>query len=90
MLFMKRLKSFILMLMFFSILAGCSGKTTISFMREDVTLDFVNRICVLPLENNTDKKYAPELARDVLNTQIMAMNMFDVIDKGIVDSVLLV
>jgi hypothetical protein len=57
-------------------------------MREDVTLDFVNRISVLPLENNTDQKYAAELARDVLNTQILAMNVFDVVDKGIVDSVL--
>jgi len=57
-------------------------------MREDVTLDFVNRISVLPLENNTDQKYAAELARDVINTQILAMNIFDVVDKGIVDSVL--
>jgi hypothetical protein len=85
---MKRIICSILMLMCFSLLAGCSGKTTISFMREDVTLDFVNRISVLPLENNTDQKYAAELARDVVNTQILAMNIFDVVDKGIVDSVL--
>ena len=57
-------------------------------MREDVTLDFVNRIAVLPLENNTEQKYAAELARDVINTEILAMNIFDVVDKGIVDSVL--
>jgi len=74
--------------MCFSLLAGCSGKTTVSFMREDVTLDFVNRIAVLPLENNTEQKYAAELARDVINTEILAMNIFDVVDKGIVDSVL--
>jgi len=74
--------------MCFSILTGCSGKTTVSFMREDVTLDFVNRISVLPLENNTEQKYAAELARDVINTEILAMNIFDVVDKGIVDSVL--
>ncbi|MFZ5773625.1 MAG: hypothetical protein ACOY4W_19565 [Thermodesulfobacteriota bacterium] len=85
---MKRIICSILTLMCFSVLAGCSGKTTVSFMREDVTLDFVNRISVLPLENNTDQKYAAELARDVINTQILAMNIFDVVDKGIVDSVL--
>ena len=85
---MKRIICSILTLMCFSILTACSGKTTISFMREDVTLDFVNRISVLPLENNTDQKYAAELARDVINTQILAMNIFDVVDKGIVDSVL--
>lgn len=85
---MKRIICSILALMCFSMLAGCAGKTTISFMREDVTLDFVNRICVLPLENNTEQKYAAELARDVINTEILAMNIFDVVDKGIVDSVL--
>jgi hypothetical protein len=76
------------MLLFFSLLSGCAGKTTISYMREDVTLDFVNRVCILPLANNTDQKYAAELARDVINTQILAMNIFDLVDKGIVDSVL--
>ncbi|MBU4262710.1 MAG: penicillin-binding protein activator LpoB [Proteobacteria bacterium] len=85
---MKRIMCSILTLMCFSILTGCSGKTTVSFMREDVTLDFVNRISVLPLENNTEQKYAAELARDVINTEILAMNIFDVVDKGITDSVL--
>lgn len=85
---MKRILCSILMLLFFSLLSGCAGKTTISYMREDVTLDFVNRVCVLPLANNTDQKYAAELARDVINTQILAMDIFDLVDKGIVDSVL--
>ena len=85
---MKRIQCSILMLLFLSLLSGCAGKTTISYMREDVTLDFVNRVCVLPLANNTDQKYAAELARDVINTQILAMNIFDLVDKGIVDSVL--
>jgi hypothetical protein len=85
---MKRIQCSILMLLFLSLLSGCAGKTTISYMREDVTLDFVNRVCVLPLANNTDQKYAAELARDVINTQILAMDIFDLVDKGIVDSVL--
>ncbi|MBI4793986.1 MAG: hypothetical protein HY789_14890 [Deltaproteobacteria bacterium] len=85
---MKRILCSILMLMFLSLLSGCAGKTTISYMREDVTLDFVNKVCVLPLTNNTDQKYAAELARDVISTQILAMNIFDLVDKGIVDSVL--
>ena len=85
---MRNVLRAILVVVLFSLLSGCSGKTTISYMREDVTLDFVKRICVLPLKNNTEQKYAAELARDVLNTQVLAMNLFDVVDKGIVDSVL--
>ncbi|MBI5557135.1 MAG: hypothetical protein HY885_05810 [Deltaproteobacteria bacterium] len=85
---MKRSMRFMTLLMCFLTLSGCGGKTTISFMREDVTLDFVNRVCVLPLQNNTDQKYAAELARDVISSQILAMNVFDVVDKGIVDSIL--
>lgn len=85
---MQKIAYFMIMLMLFSLLAGCSGKSKISFMREDVTLDFVNRISVFPLENNTDQKHAAALARDVLNTQILSMELFDIVDKGIVDSVL--
>lgn len=86
---MKKIVIPIIVLVYCSLLVSCGGKATIkSFMREDVTLDFVSRVCVLPLQNNTDKQYADELARDVINTQILAMDLFDVVDQGIVDSIL--
>lgn len=85
---MRRRAYFLLVLIVVLLISGCSGRKTITFVREDVTLDFVKRVAVLPLQNNTDEKYAAELARDVINTKILEMNLFDAVDKGIVDSVL--
>ncbi|MFH1216188.1 MAG: hypothetical protein V1706_06780 [Pseudomonadota bacterium] len=85
---MRRRAYFFLLLIVVLLIGGCNGRKTITFVREDVTLDFVKRVAVLPLQNNTDEKYASELARDVINTKILEMNLFDAVDKGIVDSVL--
>lgn len=70
-------------------LAGCSGKTTLeSFMREDVDLGFITRVAVLPYENHSRDEFADERVRDITITQILAYGLFDVVDKGQVDSVL--
>ncbi len=84
---MKNMRYCLIMLMLFSLLAGCGAKGITSFVREEVPFDFVRKVAVMPLQNNTDNKYAVELARDVINTQILAMELFDVVDKGIVDSI---
>ncbi|MFC1523470.1 hypothetical protein ACFL6N_01640 [Thermodesulfobacteriota bacterium] len=52
-------------------------------------MGFINRIAVLPFENNTTDKFAPERARNSTITQILSLGIADVIDKGLVDSVLL-
>ncbi|MCB2183801.1 MAG: penicillin-binding protein activator LpoB [Desulfobulbaceae bacterium] len=83
---MKKIKYFLLVLVIVC-LAGCSTKSPVSFTREDVTLDFVKKVCVMPLENHSEEKFAAELARNVINTQILEMGLFDIVDKGIVDSV---
>lgn len=86
---MTEAKLFILTLIITMICAGCSGKSTSeSFLRQDVDLSFVTRIAVLPLENNTDEKFADDRVRNVTITQVLALGLFDVIDKGLVDSVL--
>lgn len=69
--------------------AGCGAKArSESFLRENVDIGFVKKVAVLPLENNSKDEYAPERVRDITITQILAMGLFDVIDKGVVDSVL--
>ncbi len=78
----------ILLLCFF--INGCAGNAPVQhFLREDITLDFVKRVAVLPLQNNTKEQYAAELARDVITTQVLSMGLFDVVDNGIVNSVML-
>jgi TolB-like protein len=70
-------------------LGGCSSKAQVQhFLREEVALDYVKRIAVLPLQNNTKEEFAAKLARDVVTTQVLAMGIFDVVDSGVVDSVL--
>ncbi len=68
---------------------GCGAKTTTkTFLREEVDLSYITRIAVLPLENHTKNDFAAERIRDIITTQILAMKLFDVVDKGIVDSAL--
>ncbi len=71
------------------LVTGCTGNSHVQhFLREEVALDFVKRVAVLPLQNNTKEDFSEELARDVLTTQVLALGLFDVVDTGIVDSVL--
>jgi hypothetical protein len=60
----------------------------VSYNREDVDLGLVNRVAVLPFANNTKDRYAAERVRDVVITQVLALGIADVVDKGIVDSVM--
>ena len=79
----------LVMLFFTALLAGCGGSTTKEhFIREDVSFDFIQRIAVLPFQNNTKEKYVNERARDIAITQILSLGISDVVDKGIVDSVM--
>jgi len=74
------------------LVSGCGGGSGSadldSFMREDVELSFINRVAVLPFENNTDDKLASERVRDVSITQVLSSGLFDVVDKSIVDNAL--
>jgi len=70
-------------------LVGCSGKFTNDvFLREDVDFDAISRVAVLPFQNHTDDKYAHQRIRNVAITQLLASGLADVVDRGIVDSVL--
>jgi hypothetical protein len=71
------------------VLSGCSGKfTNDEFIRDDVDFDAVSRVAVLPFLNHTSDKYAHERVRNVAITQLLAYGVADVVDRGIVDSVL--
>ena len=82
--------SFVYGLLLMVLLSGCGGKfTSEEFVREDVDFDAIRRIAVLPFINHTQDRYAHERARNIATTQILAQNVSDVVDRGIVDSVLL-
>ena len=70
-------------------LGGCSGKFTHEeFLRPEVDFDSITKVAVLPFINHTDVKYAHERVRNVAITQLLAHGVADVVDRGIVDSVL--
>jgi hypothetical protein len=70
-------------------LAGCGTKTVSKwFVRQDVDFAFIERIAVLPLENNSSDRYAGELARDASITQVLEMGLYDTVEKVLVDNVL--
>ena len=80
----------LLMLVLFGLLAGCSQKADHgnSFLRENVDLGYVRKIAVLPMANNSNDEFAPERLRDITITQVLATGLFDVVDKGMVDGLL--
>jgi len=81
------LLSFVIAVFLFS-LNGCTGKSASSrtYVREGVDLGYITKVAILPFENNTDDNFAAQRIRDIAATQILAMELFDVVDKGVVDS----
>jgi TolB-like protein len=68
-------------------LAGCgSRKDNQSFMREDVNIAYMQTIAVLPFENLGGG--SAQRIREITITQVLASGLFDVADKGRVDSTL--
>ena len=70
-------------------LAGCGSRAiTESFLREEVDFAFVEKIAVLPFENNSGSRYAAERTRNITITQVLASGLYDTVEKGLVDNVL--
>jgi TolB-like protein len=66
-------------------LPGCGGSSMIkSFVRENVSLAHIQRVAVLPFEGGGNA----QRIREYTMTQLLASGIFDVVDKGLVDSVL--
>ena len=68
------------------LLSGCGKSIRRTYSRENVDLNLINRIAVLPLENNTGDKYVASRMRNALITQLLAYRLFDVVESGLVDN----
>lgn len=69
------------------LVSGCGSKSTMeSFLRDEVDLTHVTRVAVVPFENNSKEPFAPERVRGMAITEILSQGLFDVVDKGLVDS----
>jgi len=63
-------------------LGGCASNTTTSFVNENVSFGYIEKIAVLPFENHTQDSYAGERVRDIVSTEILSRGLFDVVEKG--------
>ena len=85
---MKKL-SLVMSMLLLVLVGGCSGKfTSEEYVRDDVDFAAVQRIAVLPMQNFTNDQFAHERARNIAITQLLALQVADVVDRGIVDSVM--
>ncbi len=71
-------------------LAGCAEKTptTTTYIRDGVDLNYITKVAVLPFTNNTKDEYSAQRIRDITSTEILAMGIFDVVGRGVVDAAL--
>jgi TolB-like protein len=68
-------------------LAGCSAKSNLdAFLRQEIALDYFKTVAVLPFENHTTDPNAAARCREILLTEVMAAGLFEVVEKGQVDS----
>lgn len=72
------------------LISGCSGKfDSNEYLRENVDLAAITRIAVLPFQNFTSDSFVADRTRDIATTQLLASGIADVVDKGLVDSVMM-
>jgi len=73
----------------FLMTSGCGGKfDSKDYLRENVDMAAISRIAVLPFQNFTSDQFVAERTRDIATTQLLALGIADVVDRGLVDSVM--
>lgn len=63
-------------------LGGCAKGTLNSFIREGADLSFIKKICVMPFDNNSKENFAPGRVRNIVITQVLVDQLFDVVEVG--------
>ncbi len=70
------------MLCLFILFAGCRGGFPSFYVSEDVDLSFIKRIAVMPFDNLTNDKFAGEVVRHVVVSELLATGVADVVVPG--------
>lgn len=63
------------------IVSSCASKKN-HFLDENVEIDLLRKIVVLPFANNTQTKFVESRMRDVITTEILSRGLFDVVADG--------
>ena len=79
----------LLLLLSVILLGGCGSRGAVkSYLREGVDPTFVKKVAILKFENHTENKQAADRLRDLVTMEALAMGLFDVVDRTVVDEVL--
>ncbi|WP_297058922.1 GNA1162 family protein [Thermosulfurimonas sp.] len=83
------MRKFFLPILMLFLLWGCGTRGEIrSYLRQGVDPAFVKRVAVLKFENHTRNKQAADRMRDIVTMEALALGVFDVVDRTVVDEVL--
>lgn len=63
-------------------LAGCISGPLTSYVNENVSFGYIQKVAVLPFENHTQNKFVEERMRDIVTTELLSRGLFDVVEKG--------
>lgn len=82
-------RSVAIILLLFLMLSGCGGKfDSEDYLREKVDLAAISRVAVMPFQNFTGDQFVADRTRNIATTQLLASGIADVVDRGLVDSVM--
>ncbi|MFZ5907260.1 MAG: hypothetical protein ACOYVJ_07600 [Nitrospirota bacterium] len=83
---LKRLIPVSILILF---ITGCGGKGNASFyLDQNTDFSFIKRVAVLPLDNNTNDKFAADAVRQVVISELLASNLVEVVCPGDVNAAL--
>lgn len=86
---MNKIKLVMFAFLVYAVIVGCAKKSTLThFTRKEIAPGYVKRVAVLKFENQTKEKHAEERLRDITATELLAMGLFDVVDKAVVSIIL--
>lgn len=81
-----RIRWVAVILMAVTLIAGCRRSAPVYHMSEDIDFSFYKRVAVLPLENFTNERFAGEIVREVVVSELLASGLVDVVFPGEVRS----
>ncbi len=85
---MKKLSIGFLILLGLAV-TGCGGRFDSEYyMRDNVDMGAITRIAVMPFQNFTSDQFVADRTRDVATTQLLSLGIADVVDRGLIDSVM--
>ncbi len=75
-----------LMVSILFVISGCRSNAPVYHISEDIDFSYYKRVAVVPFDNLTNDKYADEIVRQVVVSELLASGLVDVVFPGEVKS----